>query len=618
MTARTAMLVTALCGGLLSPAVAGSQASAPGPSGPSVGLADGAGADFFVGRADEAGSDQADPVVRRYSLAALLPPLEEDTERVQPLYVAPGTQYWFEEQGFDPGRLRPSMDADAAASLLADALGDDLRFEGRALEVLEGGILMLVAPEEVQAKAGKILSGLTAALSSQIVLSVDVVTDAQGQLPFPASAQIADADAERLVAMAVERGASHVRHEVVVSPGSIAMSDITRPVALVGDYDVEIAQNAAIWDPITSVIDVGQRLTVMGSPRDGKALVAGVLRTSELIGEVEERAFDAAMLVSSEKAGVTYGEGPQLIQAATVAQSAYAFSGELGGGQALICASELTLPNQRRSQIVVLRALSVQGQAVHTVPLDGGRSLMVVDTSAFTTPGANVFAVREELESWARLSGPYLAASLSVEAPSFLSDLLERRFNLSYSYGPWRMLVPDPTYDRGGAEAVDALAASWPSAAATATLALDLASSGVADGMPARGLVPCIRGQEAAVLVGVARNTVWDYDVEVAQNAAVADPTVSNIFSGLGVIASVQDRLDGSSALDVEAYGFQPAGPPEVLEVSAREFRYFDRQDHDTLQAKSRRALGEDGTAVFGPRARNASSQVLQLRAAVR
>ena len=559
--------------------------------------------------------EQAQSVVRRYSLAGVAPNYEEEGVSQQ-LFVIPGRPgNWFDDGGAGPLDRMPSRDLDSVADLLSQALGDDLRFEGRGLSVSEEGEMLLVAPPDVHGKAEAILEGLRGALAAHALVSIDILNLEGGNLPFPDQAGLDDAAAERLIALALERGARHVRHELDLTPGNTSISDMTHPVPLLSDFDVEIAQSSGIWDPIRSMIDVGQRVVMRGVPVGDTVDIAVVLRVADLVGNVRERPLAAELLLASEKSGARYVPGPQSLQQAEVMQHSYAFAGRVGGGRALLCASDYNVGGSQRTQLVVIRALEVQGQRVSITPLgSAGRSLMVVNKEAFAPPG-----VATELydDDWIDdVKGTVLlpAGRMTTEVPSVLEEMLSFQFNLLRDTGPWALIVTDPAWDRAGADDLRSLGESWPKVRETASVTLTLSASGVGDAVPVRVLMPCRRGQESAVLVGTATNVIWDYDVEVAQNAALADPVIGIRFSGLGAILGTAGE---TTELEATCLARIPAEAPRVLEVGASEFRFFDRQVHDVLTVRDRKDLGPDGSVRFGTRATGAREQSLELQVSV-
>ena len=581
----------------------GSQPGPAGPSGPS--------------RASASSSDsaQAESVVRRYPLEGIVPAIDV-TERPFALFMTPGLwdkAYDKDQRAFDATDQNPEVNTDPVVDLLAQALGDDLRFEGRAMEVVDGDLL-LMAPEEVQAKAQALLRGLSGAMGARAEVSIDVLTLDGGQLPFPTSASIADDEAQRLIASALERGAEHVRHDLSVTPGNMAVSDLTRAVSIITDYDVEIAQNSGIWDPIRTNVDLGQRIVLRGIPLGDRVQLAGLVRTVDMMGDVKSRPLQARMMINGEESSVYFSDGPEVIQQAEVVMHGYAFSGTAGGGTALVCASELSIGGVRRSQLAILRVTALSGQAVSRTAMGGGqRALLVVNTEAFGSASARTWTINNEVEEYLRYSSPMVMGQLETSKPNFIDEFLNFRFSVTRSVGPWALVVTDPSWDRGGDGELAKIAGSWPRATETKSVALRLVASGVSDAVPTRGLVPTISGHDAAVQVGTARNVIWDYDVEVAGGSSLADPVITAVFAGLGASVSTQ-----GDAIDVEAIGFVPNGPPQTIEVDAKEFRFFDRQDRDTLRVRDRRHLGDDGTASFGATGQGTKRQFLKLEASVR
>ncbi|MFT5689893.1 MAG: hypothetical protein ACI8PQ_002742 [Planctomycetota bacterium] len=595
---------------------AGSAQQTAGPSGPSVGPSPHSPSGPSAGPASMGDTGEDELITRRYPLYDLLPVIDQD-EYIQPLFEAPGMgNYHFEEHGYGAANLSLEIDCEPVFDLLGQAFGDELSDLGR--EMNYSGLdnsLSITASAELHDRAKEMLAGLRTAFGARALVTVDILTLEGQLLTFPKSATASTAQADALINAALTRGASHVRHELEIVPGSAAISDMTQPLAVMLDYDVEIAQDAFIWDPIPSTLDLGQRIVIRGVPDGDRLQISALLRTVDLVGEVNNRSFGTAGFLASEQKGPTYAAGPDVLQQAEVAMSSFAFTGDVTMGNALICASELNISGSMRSQLVVIRPLEITGRALFRQNLSSGegRELVVVNTEAFSPSSVNAwFLGHDELD--ADVVGPFIYSQ--IEANSDGADpLMSKAFEFSANAmsGPWIMIAVDPTWDRISGDAIERIADSWSAPEDTISLTLDLLASGRGDNVPARTLLPSWRGHRAAAIVGLARNVVYDYDVEVAQGAAVADPVVLSAFQGLGAVAR-----PGLTSVMADAALVLPSGRPTQLDLGGMTYGLLDHHEEEILRVRSRHSVGAGGVATFGAKGVKTLHQVLQLRATIK
>ncbi len=616
MISRTSMprtLLLPILGLALAPlSMPGSQQSG-GPSGPSVGPSPNSPSGPSVGPAE---TEEEELITRRYPLYDLLP-VTDDTELVQPLFEAPGMEnYYFDETGFGAANLSPVIDCEPVFDLLGQALGDELSDVGREMNYSErDNTLVITASADLHDRAKEIIAGLSTAFGARARVSVEILTLEGQLLTFPDSATTTSGQADALINAALTRGASLVRHELEVVPGSSAISDMTQPLAVMMDYDVEIAQDAFIWDPVPSTLDLGQRIVMRGVPNGNRLQLSVLLRTVDLVGQVSDRSLGTAGFLASEQKGPTYAEGPDVIQQAEVAMSSFAFTGDVSMGNALVCASELNIGGAMRSQLVVIRPLEIVGQALYRQKLgsSNGRELVVVNMEAFSPSTANSwFLDSEEIDP--DVVGPFIYSQIEANVDG-ANLLMEKAFEFiaNSQYGAWIMIAVDPTWDQISGEAMERIASSWPASEDTVSLTLELLASGRGDNVPARTLLPSWRGHKAAAVAGLARNVVHDYDVEVAQGSAVADPVVLSAFQGLGVVAR-----PGLTSLTADAALVVPSGRPTQLNLGGLTYGLLDHHEEEVLRVRSRSSVGADGVATFGTTAVKTMHQMLQLRAQIK
>ena len=554
-----------------------------------------------------------------YDLRPVLPSFDEAARWTQSLVVTPGG-YYDGLSMVDPARLGAQEAPDVVIDLLTQVLGDELTRKGREMSV-DGTRLMVLAPQEVQGQVREILNVLEGVFSGVVELDVDILTLTEGEEQLVASNVMSTTEAERLVEGWVGRGAEHRRIPLRIAAGRTRGLVQTQKRPIVSDYDVEIAQGAFIFDPISLELESGLRLLARGVPQVGGLTLAMVLVQSELVGEVEEREIQLGGISSGEQGGFSTFPGPGRVQSGEVVTRSIAFESFLSPEQALVLAAETNRGGPRSRQLVVLRMRSaaVKPFAKYRIP-GSDRALMMVNSEIFGPPR---FGIRgrdgEQLEGY----HPVMTAELDAEPSLFLFDWMRYRFNVWRQLGPWAAVVTDPAWDNLAGEELENLVASVRPTKDIVQVEVALSDQRGSGAQPMRFSLPLLDGSTCGVVLGRSRLALLDLDVEVAQFAAVADPAVAPLFDGLMLGLEVSRAGDGTSTvLDLQGSAQLQRGPMASFDPDSPTLCAIEEPDLESFAVNERIRLtsGEGGTptAVIGADSKNGGQGGMSLEVRVR
>ncbi len=501
---------------------------------------------FALSDTEEAPQDENIVVV--YDLNAVAVRFDQTAQWQHTLLIEPGDPYgrmqhvnreeFFDEQG-----------ADAVADVLANVLGDELRYEGRQMQV-DDRKLIVVAPELVHARVRATLGVLEKALGGGLELAVDILTlDQVDEASWPKRFSMHAGEAEALIGAAEALGARRESHVVRLGAGRTSMLDAMKYVPFVFDYDVEIAQSAMIHDPIVKRAEIGSRLLLRGAPVGDGVALAVLAQSSRMNGPMREDRYELKGALANEKSGVTYVSGPTLFQAPEVHFRSMAFNTFLPTGGAIVFASQIELGGAATTQLWVVRHRGGSLASVHSQRIaDSSREVILVNTETFRPPTFS-HAMASNYED--TTGYPSLWARMDSEPSIFLFDWMKYRFSVWRRLGPWSIVVTDPSWDREAPEELTKLLQQWKPSADVVRLRATMNAGDGRARMPVRFGAPVRPGTKTAILIGTTSTAVFDYDVEVAQFASVGDPFVAPIFEGLalGIRTTVGQ---GGASLDVQ------------------------------------------------------------------
>ncbi len=487
---------------------------------------------FFIGRAQADGATEANAAipqtaneVRAYDLRAL---------RVSSV-TAPGSTWRLVPQGLvhilNEGNSYDDSDGEESElffpGLLSDLLGEQLSFEGRSLRVLEDGTMLLIGPAELQANVQRLYDFFLEAASERIVLSVEV-----------------------------ESGGKTTRQLVSLPSAVWGQVRVTETQPIVADVDVQIAQASGIGEPIVVGVESGLRLDLQAVPVDGGVVLSSILRLGQK-GSFGQTKIGLGLRVSGEtKTGVIVEDFEEL--------QSYELVGLGSGGATFLPDSgSLRLGGVYRNQLHRVTITHVGGQLLPRREVEiqpGGQKLVLLNEHAgapsrISAQGGGMIPNLERSSYSATMgSSPLLGVRLSQGPGPEVMDLigslgLRRKMMISH-FGPWRVLGP-----RGG-EFGEALASY--EAQVQASIRNPQPMELLIEFFDGEQLVAAysgttLSGGTTVFSVGAETMEVMDYEVEVAQFAAVPDPMVASRFDGMMGLVRATPAADGRVSLVLRA-----------------------------------------------------------------
>jgi hypothetical protein len=522
----------------------------------------------------QAAPQSEDSVLVSYDLRAVLPRWDAAPNWSQSLLEPPVASPYKDSDSIEGSLRYAELTAFELLDLLTQVLGDELRREGRELMV-EGEKLSVLAPAGLHEQVRAVLDGLAEALAGTVPVRVDVLALAEGAGELPPAGTLPEAEAAKLVAALVGRGAQHRSYALELCTGRTAVLDAYRRIPFLFDYDVEIANMMMMFAPVMSAMREGTRLVLRGRAASGGVALAMLLLRSEALGKLGEQGLSLrGILNHPEGKGVEEIQGPTSIQTPAVLARGLAFDTFLPEGKALVLTLEGRLGGGSSREIVLVRRLGgeLSSYVVRPIPRTN-RTLIALDAELFR-PGS----LRTTAEAWSDEQGaaqPKAVAKFDGEFSAFLLEWLKARFSIWRRFGPWILIVTDPAWDRDAAAQLDRLVKSLRPATALHGVSVDLRAQGGEVELPVRMRVPILAGSSAGLVLARGETAVTGFDVEVAQGAGVADPYVGSVFEGLALALALGDScveasglaqlLDGPiTSLDPGAYRmFGPIERPE-------------------------------------------------------
>jgi len=481
-------------------------------------------------------------------------------------------------------------------------MGDELRREGREM-LIEGSALAVLAPEAVQEQVRAVLEALRQALAGTIVVRVDLLALGEGSpVDLVPSSVLSDDEASKLVTGLVGRGAQQRTFQLELSAGRTAWLDARRRVPFLFDYDVEIAQGAVVFDPIVPDLYDGVRIGLRGVPVNGGLALSAVLQACELVGKIPTRELSVRGMLnrvppnSTPNSGAgdvlssTLVDGPRALQTPQALVCGLALDTVLPDGKALALTLEADLGPAHTREVVILRRLggSMAPYVARPIPRTN-RTLIALNAEIFRTPSLASAMLEADDHGHPQAQ---VAANFDAEAPSFLLEWVKVRFSVWRRFGPWLLIVTDPAWDREAGTELERLVQSRRSSTRLVQLSVDLRAGGRETPFPVRARLPVVAGTSVGLVLGRGFTFVSDYDVEVAQGAAVPDPWVDCLFEGLAMALVVDPTL-------CEASGIAQVldGPPALFDPDYELMGPLDRPEPRLLRFDERLNLPEGPTA---------------------
>lgn len=486
------------------------------------------------------------------------------------------------EIGFDfpaRGNEYETSDPQDVMHLVYEHLHEELEYEGRGTWMLPDGRKYAVrAPEDVHARFLATMDFLTELEAAGAALSVDVVhtRDASGPVGL-----VSRAEADRwLAGRASDEIRGHYRLEV--GGADVAGFEDTSIVHSVVDWDAEIAQGAVIHDPITAGYEIGRRLSVAGAPTSGGLLLALTLHQTDVPGPPVARTNRYRMLLGSEGGGYELIDGPEETEYSTAWNRALSLNTAIGDDQALVLRFDLAAGHELEAfhEAIVIRR---EGASIPLMrELTGvGADWVAVNAGALMPPVAS--AAHEDrmkhnerfLSVWADLRAlgvrgqegvPGTLIRLGNPEEALFAIESARYMDEYATFGGWTMIRPRPEDADEPVPSIGEVVRAAMPRVETANVTLELRRGG-ADGALLRRVGVALRaGEESAVAVGVERSYLRDYDVEVAQYAAIADQYTAIAFEGILCGLQLDGLPNGGLRLVLDGSAGALQGPPRRIE----------------------------------------------------
>lgn len=549
--------------------------------------------------------------LRTYDLQTLLVPYRPEFQmQVLPLRGMPGSED--ERERFDPGLV---------VELVRSLCAPEFEYEGRVLQELEGS-LYVNAPAAVQEKVAKIVAFLGGALSARTELAIDELLLPEA-LPRDPAPILSLEEAQKLLA----GGGVRRSWKIALRPGWAGAAISQRSISFVSDWDAEIAQGAAILDPLVDTLPAGDAIVCSGATAPGGLWLALLARNGESSGP-KDHPLDVYATVASEttpipnpqpsgptarSGGRTLQAGPRVWQSVPVALHALALNAFLPDGKVLCLSATLGVGEQRGTRLLFVRRANAASAPVQGFALDpkgsGGRDLVLIDSGWLHPPFCNS---EGDLRGGSALpimsdgdQGP-LKFSLHGADTGRAHELLPELSGCDvFDSRAWMVIArtPRPAESSGLEAAVTRLGNGAPVPQSfSAELVLRRGPNVIV-----RSTLALRSGAASSVAVGAEDELLYDWNVEVAQSASVADPLIRATFEGLCARLRVERDPAGAIVLDIRGFGQARSGElrnldPQVPTVGPMSQGIWDRlgiEERLTLPADAPRkaAFGDTGGA---------------------
>ena len=450
------------------------------------------------------------------------------------------------------------------ALTLLDLLDEELSYPGRSATLGSDQTLLLYGPESLHARFRSLLEFFENTIQAEVRIGVSVLTFEPGSEPGH-STLLEPTDAGALAA-----SAEHVESfQVSVHSGRLARfgSSFTRSALM--DFDVEIAQGSAILDPQVYSIPTGIEGLVIGAPGEGGThltMVMGVTAQSDL----PDIPVNYSYFAGSEESGGTTISALKSLPRVEVQGSRSAFSTFLPDDKVLALASSHDTDMGEMSRVVLVRKIAGGLPVRSELEIDEeSRRIFVWDSSAQTPPRVTCTGqmFSNVLGSWLFTGWPPFddsVAQISILRSTQLDWMYDvsgvatvDQFNSLYI-----LAEEEPNSGDQGAIQTMTSGADSPELFEVMFTAKDGNESRVVSRHPI-----CM-GSAMCAVVGSQRTSVVDYDVEVAQFAAIADPIVKDSLNGMIVWVRPNLMSDGRLSIDVRG-GTRISSDEQPVEIGS-------------------------------------------------
>jgi len=497
---------------------------------------------------EPARADDDGLLTRTYDVAPLVTAAPEPEVLVLGLPPA-GLAFRPEEEDADePAAYLP---ADALVELLLTSVPGPWEDDDRTVVGVEGEKLVVRADAATQAAVERFLGRLWNDAMVRVALEGrHLVFDAtsrarlaeQGLLDVLASGRVGS----RSVAALVEAATASSAAAATVRPGQRGTLGRVESTTYVRDYDVEIAQDSAVGDPVVDALASGWLLDVRPYRlQDGSLLLEVLGQAVEPERPLRREALEVEPLGTVDLPAcraLRFAGNARIVSGGAVAWTA-APAGEGGPLEVVLLSARLVgeapaRETPRRYDVAALAAMPFGWRLTHEPPfVQGALDAGALNPPRFVRiePEHPVAAPEELLEEILERTGPDL-----WERDGAWMTSVDRALLASHDEAVLDD-VGEILREREGALDARRLRVRLLAVAADETVEV-LADAGL----------DCPLDLSVAWLCGVERAYVADWDVEVAQEARAGDPQIGTAFGGLALEARLEPaRQAGAFALGV-------------------------------------------------------------------
>jgi hypothetical protein len=493
------------------------------------------------------------------------------------------------------------LSCDDVASLVRESVEPAFWDEnpGARLGIQGSDRLLVAAPQEIQDRIADLLSRLaTFALGEALEVRVlEAAADdfEDGELAIDV------AEADRRIA---KRGL--LRHASAALRGrAVVAAESTDLASIVYDWEVEIAQGAIISDPITRGVETGLVLRARSARVSGGTLVSLLVRESERAAPDAERRFQARGLVNA-KPVMSERAATGLLQHPRMSFASFAGSLFLPAGRAAWIPVAVDTHLGRASFCLDLRVTGRAGPPRVTIEDVGhGEEKLRLDLLArghsdlgslrLSRAPPSLFDPEWTIDGtapmWAVLGAPE-DDDTSVElAHAAAAEPLDSGIgSAGYAGSLLRLSLPPSFSER----ALAAIAAAQPADASVLLRGRLLAGEKEYGSFR----LPVLLGRPLALWSGVQGTQVIDWDVDVANEAQICNPTVEAWVDGFALRLEASRAAGGDLALEANGKLCRLRGPPRVVELEDDARLAVDEIEASTLFLDELRILPARGGRV--------------------
>ena len=560
---------------------------------------------LLVGAAVEA--NDAQQSLRSYDIAAFVRSAGPDQDSMAML------PYVWASGGTEPFELdaehQLAMNADQLVELIRTLIQPVVWEETIASVDCEGSRLLVEAPDAVHAEIEDLLGFLAEALLDPERLEVSVY---RGTVPSaPVLPTVAEADRMLQEALAAGTLTADRSTSVSLARGTFGHGESVDLDRFVFDYEVEIAQGACIADPIIVPLQTGLTVSARGSRTDRGLLLDVLLRDSVRLDSGEPVELRSLSQLNN-KTQVVQNAFTAIVERPEVAFTSLASSFLLPYGRAAWVQCELETESGPVSALVDfrLRGADPARRSEHRLTLedyDGVEStytLRVQDfgavaTSAIHVPRISPFHFDGALwdECWSGNS----ITGCSGELEPLLS--LERAIDLLWSREP--IVDEDPSCMVLGLPTATILSVLPPEVDARArrtsemlrapgpVFQLNASIRGQGEAELGWFRCPLSLGRRSSLWAGVQSTGVYDWDVDVANESACANPEMLAVVDGLAMVAKLDSVPRGELSLEL-------SGKVHLLTGAAEDLDLRNQSEFSVTKAPAR-ALAIDDRIPWKP-----------------